>query len=111
MRTDIERRWHQTHVSDEDAKPMLGRMSGASMIVFLGSISVSVVVFAFLTELVGLSAVGSLPIAGLPPLGTFWVLLRYVVGKPKGYARSVLELRRLQRSNTPLLSEIETDEK
>jgi hypothetical protein len=111
MKADIERRWHQTHVSDEDAKPMLGRMSGVSLIIFLGSISVAVVVFIFLTELLGFSALIALPIAGLPPLGTSWVSLRYIVGKPKGYARSVLELRRLQSSNTPLLSEIESDEK
>lgn len=111
MKIDIERRWHQTHVSDEAAKPMLGRMSGMSLIIFLGSIAVSVVVFVFLTEFLGFDALLSLSIAGLPPLGATTVLLRYVVGKPEGYALRILEHCRLQRSNTPLLSETASDEK
>ena len=110
METDIERRWHQTYVSDDGAKPVLGRMSGASLVIFLGSIAVSVVGFALLTEFLGFGALISLILSGSLPLGTAAILLRYVAGKPESYALRLLEHHRLQESNTPLLSEIKSHE-
>lgn len=110
METDVERRWHQTHVSDSNAKPMLGRLSGTSLVIFLGSVALAVVGFVLLSEVLSFGALPSLIISGSLPLATMSLLLRYVVGKPENYAHRLLESLELKQSNLPLLSGIESDE-
>ncbi len=110
MKTDVERRWHQTHVSDSNAKPMLGRLSGTSLVIFLGSVALAVVGFVLLSEVLSLGALPSLVVSGSLPLATMFLLLRYVVDKPDNYARRHLESLELKQTQSPLLSGIESDE-
>lgn len=110
MKADVERRWHQTHVSDSNAKPMLGRLSGTSLVVFLGSVALAVVGFVILSEFLKFGALVSLILSGSLPIITTALLLRFVVGKPKNYAIRLLESFELKQSNSPLLSGIESDE-
>lgn len=110
MKTDVERRWHQTHVSDSNAKPMLGRLSGTSLVVFLGSVAFAVVGFVLLSELLKFGLLASLIFLGSLPLITMVLLLRYVVGKPENYVSRVIENLELKQSHSPLLSGIDSDE-
>lgn len=110
METDVERRWHQTHVSDSNAKPMLGRLSGTALVIFLGSVALAAVVFVLLSQLFHLGSIVSLTISGALPAATMTLLLRYMVGKPENYAIRLLETLELKQNQSPLLSGLESDE-
>ncbi len=105
MRTqDAERVNHPTYISDKNAKPLLGKLSGSLEIsIFIASIILAVVGFYILTKGLNFTVLPSLAV-GLFPLFVFAVLSQFVAGKPEGYITCLLESRRLEKNHTPLLS-------
>jgi hypothetical protein len=108
---DAERVYHRTYISDKNAQPLLGKISGTLEIsIFIASIILAVVGFYVLTKVLGFTALPSLTV-GLLPLVTYATLSQFVAGKPKDYISSWLESRRLEKSRTPLLTATnDTDE-
>lgn len=101
---DTDRVYHHTYISDKNAKPLLGKISGTMEIsIFIAAIVLAVLGFYVLTKVLGFTARPSLTV-GLLPLATYAVLSRFVEGKPKNYISSWVESRRLEKSRTPLLT-------
>lgn len=101
---DAERIYHRTFISDKNAKPLLGKLSGTLEIsIFITAIILAVFGFYILTKVLGFTALPSLTV-GLLPLATYAVLNQFVAGKPKDYISSWLESRRLERAGLPLLT-------
>ena len=101
---DNERVFHRTHLSDKDANPLLGKISGTLEIsIFIASIILAVLGFYLLTKSLGCGALPSLAV-GLLPMTTYAVLSQFVAGKPRNYIPSWLESRRLEKRGLPLLT-------
>lgn len=108
---DIQTQWHQTHVSDDNAKAMLGRFSGVSMAVLLASFVFAIIAFFVLTEELKFQYLPSILVVGIFPLTTAIFLLCLVVGKPHQYALRWFQYQRIKRQQTSLLTETHPNEK
>lgn len=101
---DSERVYHRTYISDKNANPILGKISGNLEIsLFIASIVLAVLGYYVLTKPLGFGALPSLAI-GLLPMGTYAVLTRFVAGKPRDYIPAWIESRRLEKRGLPLLT-------
>jgi len=111
MKHDVKITWHPVHVSDENAKPMVGKFSGMSIIILIASLAASVITLFILTKDLKLSLLPAAALAGVLPISTMAFLLTFVVGKPKNYCLRWVEHRQIKRKKQSLLTEINTNEK
>ena len=101
---DSERVYHRTHLSDKNANPILGKISGNLEIsLFIASIVLAVLGYYVLTKPLGFGALPSLTI-GLLPRATYAVLSQFVAGKPRNYIPAWIESLRLEKRGLPILT-------
>ncbi len=108
---DTKITWHAVHVSDENAKPMLGKFSGMSILMLLASVVIAIITFFILTKDFKFSLLPAAALAGAFPISTMAALLCLVVGKPKYYALRWFQYRQIKRKQHSLLTEINSNEK
>lgn len=82
--------WHPTNAGNE-TRPVVWRLEGKQIVVFIGSVAVAVIAFWLLGADRGLGLLPNVVMAASIPFVTIAVVLRFFVGRPPSHFADYLK--------------------